>query len=549
MMYWARNRKEYGTVDHMFSLHCLIDLYLQRKKRLYCTFVDYKKAFDKVQRNILWDKLLKVGIGGKVLQVIKDMYSKAKSCVKTSAGLSRYFSCNIGVRQGENLSPVLFSLFLNDLKEYLADKINGLSLPEDLAGEENLEDIEHYMHLFLLMYADDTVILAETPSDMQACLNALEVYCKNNGLHINTTKTKVIAFSRGKIRILPDFNFNGEQIEVVWDYKYLGTIFNFNNKFTVAKKSQCTIANKAMFGLIRKCKRLDLPLDIQLDLFDKCIVPILLYGCEVWGYENLEVCERMQLKFLKIVLHLRRSTPTCMVLGELGTYPVSLDAKCKMLTFWYKLSMAGAQGSKKISVIMLRLCRNVYETSEYKMSWLQGVHSILNNLGLSEFWLNTTEMTLSVERFKAIVKQRLRDQYLQRWGQEVFENAICLNYRMYKEEFRFEDYLTVLSPRQRTIFLRFRTSNHRLPIQKLRQFGIDRERRVCTLCNSNDVGDEFHYLFKCTYDAIVERRKQYLPRYFQHHANAIKFTMIMQTKSKRKLSKLCKFIEFILSLF
>ena len=542
-------RKEYGTIDHIFSLHCLIDLYLQRKKRLYCTFVDYRKAFDKVQRNILWDKLLKVGIRGNVLEVIKDMYSKAKSCVKTSEGLSRYFSCNIGVRQGENLSPVLFALFLNDLKEFLADKFNGLRLPLDMAVESSLEDIEHYMHLFLLMYADDTVILAETPDDMQGCLNALEVYCKNNGLYINTTKTKVVIFSRGKIRILPGFTFNGEPLEVVWDYKYLGIVFNFNNKFTVAKKSQCTIANKAMFGLIRKCKRLALPLDIQLDLFEKCIVPILLYGCEVWSHENLDICERMQLRFFKIILNLRKTTPTCMVLGELGIFPVSLDAKCKMLTFWYKLTKADTSGSQKISAIMLRLCRILYETTEYKMSWLQGVHTVLNNLGLSEFWFQAKDMTMSVERFKAIVKQRLQDQFLQRWGQEVYENAICLNYRIYKDEFMFENYLTILSPRQRTILLRFRTSNHRLPIQILRQFGVDRERRVCTLCNTNDIGDEFHYLFCCTHNVIVQKRLQYLPRYFQQHANAIKFAVLMKTKSKKKLLSLCKFVEFIMALF
>jgi hypothetical protein len=102
-------RKGSSTLDHIFSLHCLIDIYLQRRKRLFCTFVDYKKAFDNVQRNILWEKLLSSGIEGCLLNVIRDLYAKAKSCVKTRQGLSAsFFACNIGVRQGENLSPVLF---------------------------------------------------------------------------------------------------------------------------------------------------------------------------------------------------------------------------------------------------------------------------------------------------------------------------------------------------------------------------------------------------------------------------------------------------------
>ena len=71
-----------------------------------------------MQRGLLWGKLLNSGVNGKVLHVIRDMYAKAKSCVKTRHGLSQYFFSNVGLRQGENLSPVLFSLFLNDLKGF-----------------------------------------------------------------------------------------------------------------------------------------------------------------------------------------------------------------------------------------------------------------------------------------------------------------------------------------------------------------------------------------------------------------------------------------------
>ena len=86
------------------------------KKGLFCAFIDYKKAFDSVQRGLLWGKLLNSGVNGKVLHVIRDMYAKAKSCVKTRHGLSQFFVSNVGLRQGKNLSPVLFSLFLNDMK-------------------------------------------------------------------------------------------------------------------------------------------------------------------------------------------------------------------------------------------------------------------------------------------------------------------------------------------------------------------------------------------------------------------------------------------------
>ena len=63
-------------------------------------------------------KLLNCGVNGKVLRVIRDMYAKAKSCVKTRHGLSQFFVLKVGLGQGGNLSPGLFSLFLNDLKMF-----------------------------------------------------------------------------------------------------------------------------------------------------------------------------------------------------------------------------------------------------------------------------------------------------------------------------------------------------------------------------------------------------------------------------------------------
>ena len=102
-----------------FLLYIVSLMYIcSEKKKLFCAFIDYKKAFDSVQRGLLWGKLLKSDVNGKVLHVIRDMYAKAKSCVKTRHGLSQFFVSNVGLRQGEILSPLLFSLFLNDLKGF-----------------------------------------------------------------------------------------------------------------------------------------------------------------------------------------------------------------------------------------------------------------------------------------------------------------------------------------------------------------------------------------------------------------------------------------------
>ena len=102
-----------------------------------------------VQRGLLWGKLLNSGVNGKVLRVIRDMYAKAKSCVKTRPVLSRIFVSNVGLRQGDNLSPVLFSLFWNDLKGFLtSNNVQGLKLPFALAQDECLQDIDFFCICF-----------------------------------------------------------------------------------------------------------------------------------------------------------------------------------------------------------------------------------------------------------------------------------------------------------------------------------------------------------------------------------------------------------------
>ena len=99
------------------------------------------------------------------------------------------------MRQGENLSPVLFSLFLNDVCDFMSQKYNGLQLLSDNVNHLlSDDDVDVFFKLYLLLYADDTVILAENEKDLQSALNAMSDYCKLWGLTVNAAKTKVVIF-------------------------------------------------------------------------------------------------------------------------------------------------------------------------------------------------------------------------------------------------------------------------------------------------------------------------------------------------------------------
>ena len=84
---------------------------------------------------------------------------------------------------------------------------------------------------------------------------------------------------------------------------------------------------------------LNLPIDLQIDLFNKTVKPILLYGSEIWGYGNIDSIERVQLKFLKHILKLKRSTTSYFIYCETSCMPLSIDIRERMVSFWSRLLM------------------------------------------------------------------------------------------------------------------------------------------------------------------------------------------------------------------
>ena len=132
-----------------------------------------------------------------MFKIIHNLYTNAKFCVRIGNSKFTSFSGNIGVLQGENLSPVLFSLFLNDLTEFISHAYDGLSAVSDMSKILlSNDEIEVYFKLYILLYADDTVILAESAVELQSALNAMFLYCKSWDLEFNPVKTKILIFSQ-----------------------------------------------------------------------------------------------------------------------------------------------------------------------------------------------------------------------------------------------------------------------------------------------------------------------------------------------------------------
>ena len=476
--------------------------------------------------------------------MIINLYNSAKSCVFYNGQKSSFFRSNVGVRQGENLSPILFALYLNDFNDFLQKSYKGLdNLCSNIRNSLREKGMDCYIDLFSLLYADDTIVLGESPQDLQQALNSLFDYCRKWHLTVNTSKTKIMVFSRGKVRNVPKFVFGGDEISTCYDYTYLGITVNYNNVFKKAIDKQVCQASRAFYAMKMKLESLCLPIDLHLQLFDQLVLPILLYGCEVWGFEKITQVEIFYLKFCKGLLGVHRKTPNCIVYGELGKYKLEYIIASRMLMFWYRI-VHGKQG--KLTNIMYNFYFALHQSGSYTLPWLGKIKNLLDSLGFSFIWDNQAQ-GIEFSVFKRIVSQRISDTRQHDWYNDVNTNSQCVVYRIYKQTLVFEDYLISLNPCDRKNFCRFRCLNNKLPIVTGRYANIPRGERICEYCTLNQIGDEYHYLFQCP--AFENYRKQAMKKYFWKQPNVYKMDLLFNHSKCTVLSKLAKFCKIVIDFF
>lgn len=190
-------------------------------------------------------------------------------------------------------------------------------------------------------------------------------------------------FCKQKCKHQYNFTVGTQPIDVVDTFSYLGVVFQFNNIFSAAKRTIVAHAKKAMYSVLSKISYLKLPVDLLLELFDSLVSPVLLYSCEIWGFENLNLIEGVHLDFCKPLLKLRKSTPNYMVYGELGRFPMYLRIYQRMYNFWCTLVQPKTD---KLSSFIYRIMLSLYQSSNIKSPWLQYIEKMLNQSGHWFLW-------------------------------------------------------------------------------------------------------------------------------------------------------------------
>ena len=489
-------RRNYSTTDHVFTLHSIIQRQFSLNRKLYVAFIDFHKAFDLIHRQTLWAVLNRAGLSVESLmfKALTSIYSNVTAAVRTKHGeISEYFECPMGVKQGCNLSPQLFIMFINELAYNVAKN-----------GKFGIQLIPNEVELFLLLFADDVTLISSSPKGLQNQIDRLNEESRRLSLRVNTSKTKIMIFRKGGyISKGEKWQLNGEVIEIVNSYKYLGSEFTTRLSLNNMSFSSTPKAKMAVYEIIRCLKSLQCQsLSIFAKLFTAKVQPILLYGSEIWGaFESVDV-ERVHTFAFKTFLKLPLHSSNYLLYGEIGRYPLHICSVVNMLRYWIKLlKLPTSRLSKQAYIMQLNMLNNGHS------NWASRIKGILESNGFGYIWAN--QYVANEKYFIARLQERLKDCFIQRWRENLRNKEEFQLYCSIKVSFVPESYLNNLSvSHYRNSLARFRVCSSSIACHKNRF--SENSQRACPLCHA-DSEDELHFLLIC--HKLEELRTSVLPEH------------------------------------
>ena len=256
-------RSKYSTTDHIHVINQLKEKCREYNIPLCVAFVDYEKAFDSVQTSAILSSLQNQGIEDAYIKLLKDIYTNSSVTVTLQKEKSQKINVKRGVRQGDTISPKLFTATLEDIFRKINWDTKGLKI-----------DGEYLSHL---RFADDIVIFAETPQELQDMLQELAEKSLKVGLKMNISKTKVMTGKDIPIHV------NNTLIEDVDSYIYLGQRYSLNDKTQDKEIKRRVTAGWAAYAKHCDIFKSNMPNCLKRKVFNSCVLPAMTYGAETWS--------------------------------------------------------------------------------------------------------------------------------------------------------------------------------------------------------------------------------------------------------------------------
>lgn len=331
-------RHKRSTIDHVASLQ-EICISIKKKSPIYLAFLDIKNAYDKVDREILWRTIEELGFPTRLIMSLRDLYDNNSSSIRVLGKSSSPFALASGLVQGSILSPVLYSIFINDLALALN---NGPKL--------TINDNGTRIEANNLFYADDICLITSNISDLNILLNTCEQHAMQHNYRFNTDKSAILFDDTTKEVNDCDAYLHNSKLPTVNTFTYLGVPFTTRGIDTkkILKENQLkvnrigTILNRLGYngyGLSYPTKR---------NLHRTYLRPIMEYCLSVIPYNNAQKqkLEAIQASSLRTLFSLGPTTCTHSLRILLGL--PSMQSRKDILSHNWLLHLKGTNSTYHI---------------------------------------------------------------------------------------------------------------------------------------------------------------------------------------------------------
>ena len=293
------------------------------------------------------------GVSSKFVESLKDIYEGSKFRIRLNGvgEKTKIFQQKLGVRQGCNLSPLLFILYIDNV----INEERFINTHSPCIGNVDIPGV---------LYADDICLMAFTKIGLQKKLDYVSEFCTKWDLKINVNKSKVLVGSKGcKFSKTEKWFIEGKELERVNQFKYLGVIINHDGKWNMQKEGARIIGNNAfnvvtnLKGRIKSVKS-----NIIMNVYKSMVESRLLYGVEVWGGVNTEdLIDKMRAKVAKVILNAPRYTANDAARCELGLDSGLGEVVVRILKYYNYI-----MGKEDNEVVKICLVEYIKDRERYK---------------------------------------------------------------------------------------------------------------------------------------------------------------------------------------
>ena len=483
--------------DNLFILRYCVENSFRRKKPLYLAAIDYKKAFDSVDRAEMIDALKLYKIDPKIIDATAQIYDGDSTTIRLNGRTEATIEVTSGIRQGCNGSTTSFKIVTYVIAKALI--ATGLGFKNDS------------VHIPVLLFADDGLILAQTLQEMEQLLVVLADISTKFGLQINRDKSAIMIFNNSE---QPK---NIANIPVVDKLNYLGV--KVINKKKLFKEHISGMIQKAQkfanmtFGVIQRCCN-----KLMIGkCYWKCLaLPSFLHGSSILclsesEIKQLQICEN---GVLRQILGAPRYSPICTLRGDVGTSLM----KTRIMQGHLQYLSGMMQGCNDLIRKVARL-----EIEEQRSTWAKATKGYLNIVGL-----NTEEL----ERLsKAALKKRLKEWDDKQWKEDLGTKSSIKIYQSGKPTIK-EEMMYDNTPASTVLF---QARSNTLPLKARKRY--TGEETSCPLCGNTEE-DQYHFILECT--QLADERGNIVVLQRPHPENRdeiLKAFLFSQDKEEMELNK------------